>query len=292
MATTEKIDALIRVSRKDGREGPSFRSPTQQREVCERWARENGAEIVNWHEGIGRSGKTMERADIDSVLARIQAGQTEGVVVAWINRFSRAPTDEALAICRKIEEAGGKFYPADLPGVNIGTPIGEFTLTMMLATARLQWAQTAERYNQTRREAIAEGKAIGGAPFGYRYTDPTPRTRGHGVLDSRLVPDLGRAPIVNELFERKAGGATWLELTRWLDEVAPKPNGGHWARSTVATIIRCRTYLGEVRSGEHVNAKAHEPIVSAALWRRAQNGAGRRTPRGTYLLSGSQAATP
>ena len=37
---------------------------------------------------------------------------------------------------------------------------------------------------------------------------------------------------------------------------------------------------------EHVNAKAHDAIVSTALWRRAQNGAGRRTPRGTYLLSG------
>jgi hypothetical protein len=51
-------------------------------------------------------------------------------------------------------------------------------------------------------------------------------------------------------------------------------------------MIACRTYLGELRHGKHVNPNGCEPIVSPGLWRRAQNGAGRRTPRGTYLLSG------
>jgi hypothetical protein len=44
--------------------------------------------------------------------------------------------------------------------------------------------------------------------------------------------------------------------------------------------------LGEVRHGEHVRVDAHAPIVTAALWRRAQGKPGHRTPRGTYLLSG------
>ena len=151
---------------------------------------------------------------------------------------------------------------------------------------RMQWRKTAERYDQTRAEAIAEGKAIGGAPFGYRFKDPTPKGKGQGVVDSRLDVDEDAAPIVRELFERKAGGATWLELTRWLDTVAPKPNGGHWARSTVDRHDRRRTYLGEVRHGEHVKPERargdrHPRALAAGAER-----AGRRTPRGTYLLSG------
>ena len=51
-----------------------------------------------------------------------------------------------------------------------------------------------------------------------------------------------------------------------------------------------RIYLGELRHGEYVlpagDENAPKPIVTAALWRRAQNGGGRRTPRGTYLLAG------
>ena len=69
MATKKlKLDALIRVSRKDGREGDSFRSPRQQQEICEQWAAANDAEVVEWHEGIGRSGKTMDRADVAAAL--------------------------------------------------------------------------------------------------------------------------------------------------------------------------------------------------------------------------------
>jgi DNA invertase Pin-like site-specific DNA recombinase len=283
MAT--KLDALIRVSRQNGREGDSFRSPDQQREACERWAQANDAKIVAWHEGIGRSGKTMHREDVDAALERIRSGQTDGVIVAWLDRFARAPTREVLAICEDITGAGGKIVAVDMP-IDTTTPVGEMAFTQLVAMNRMQWRKTTERYEQTRREAIADGKAIGGAPFGYRFTDPTPKPKSHGVADSRLLLDPEREPIVRELFERKASGATWLELARWLDTVAPKPNGGHWARSTVGTMIRCRTYLGEVHSGDFVNASAHEPIVTPALWRRAQNGAGRRTPRGTYLLSG------
>lgn len=282
----KRLDALIRVSQVDGRKGDSFRSPRQQREACERWAEANGAEIVAWHEGLGRSGKTMHRADVDAALERIRAGQTDGVIVAWLDRFSRAPTAEALGVYNDIAEAGGQVVAVDMAGLNPADATGEMALTVMLSVNRMQWRKIAERYDQTRREAIADGKAIGGAPFGYRFTDPTPKSRGHGVIDSRLVVDTERAPVVRELFERKAGGATWLELSRWLDAVAAKPNGGHWARSTVHDMIGRRTYLGEVHHGPHVRADAHEPIVSATLWRKAQNAPGRRTPRGTYLLSG------
>ena len=284
--TPRKLDALIRVSRVDGREGESFRSPGQQRESCERWAAANGAEIVHWHEGLGRSGKTMHREDVDAAVDRIRAGLTEGVIVAWLDRFSRAPVAEALTVIGDINGAGGQVVACDMAGIDPSDATGEMALTVMLGVNRLQWRKIAERYDQTRREAITDGKAIGGAPFGYLFKDPTPKNRSHGVADSRLVPDPECAPIVAAMFERKAGGATWLELARWLDEVAPKSNGAKWARSTVGSMVKCRTYLGEVRHGEHVNPTAHEPIVGLALWRRAQNKPGRRTPRGTYLLSG------
>lgn len=286
MPTPKRLDALIRVSQQDGREGDSFRSPGQQREACERWASANAAEIVAWHEGIGRSGKTVHRDDVDAALERIRAGHTDGVIVAWLDRFSRAPVVEALGVYTDISEAGGQVVAVDMAGLNPADATGEMALTVMLSVNRMQWRKVAERYDQTRREAIADGKAVGGAPFGYCFKDATRKGRGRGVLDSRLVVDEAKAKIVRELFERKVAGATWLELARWLDTVAPKPNGGHWARSTVGTMIACRTYLGEVRHGEHVNAKAHEPIVTPAQWRRAQNEPGRRTPRGTYLLSG------
>jgi site-specific DNA recombinase len=281
-----RLDAAIRVSQRDDRAGDEFRSPEQQREICLRCAEQNDAEIVAWHESIDVSGKTMARADVDTALERIRAGQTDGIVVAWLDRFSRAPVGEALRVYDDIAAAGGRVIAADMAGLDPRDPTGEFALTLMLGVNRMQWRRTAERWDLSRRDAVRAGKALGGAPFGYIYTDPTPRARGKGVVDSRLLPHPVYGPIVTELYERKASGGTWLELGRWLDEVAPKPDGRKWARSSVVRIITNRTNLGEVRHGKHVKAGAHEPLVTVMLWRKAQNPPGRRTPRGSYLLSG------
>ncbi len=281
-----KIDGYIRVSRRNGREGESFRSPQQQREIIERWAASNGAELVAWHEDIDQSGSRMDRPALNGALDRIRAGATLGVAVAFLDRFSRAKVSEAMAVHEEVTALGGRVVAADLPSLDPSDKMGELTLTQMLAWKRMEWRTTAERWDMSRGDAIKCGKAIGGAPFGYSYRDATPRERGRGVVDSRLVVHEAEAQVVRDLFERKAHGATWLELARWLDKVAPKASDAHWARSTVADMVRRRTYLGEVSHGKHVKTDAHEPILSAALWRRAQREPGHRTPRGTYLLSG------
>ena len=286
MTSTRRFDGYIRVSQTDGREGEAFRSPTQQREQIERWASSNDATVVDWHEDFDVSGSRMDRPGLNGALERIRARQTDGVVVAFLDRFSRAKVSEAMAVYEEVTSLGGSVVATDLPGLDPRDKMGEYHLTTVLAMKRMEWRTAAERWDMSRADAIKDGKAIGGAPFGYRFADPTPRIRGKGVVDSHLVKDGRYAEIVRELFERKVAGATWLELARFMDTAAPKPNGGHWSRNTVRDMIGRRTYLGEVRHGEHVRVGAHEPIVSEALWRRAQGKPGRRTPRGTYLLSG------
>jgi DNA invertase Pin-like site-specific DNA recombinase len=281
---TFRLDAIIRVSERGGREGEDFRSPEQQRDICKGCAQANDGEIVAWHDAIDVSGKTMRRDDVDAALERIRSGQTDGIVVAWLDRFSRAPVAEALQVYDDIAAAGGRVIAADMAGLDPRDSTGEFALTLMLATNRMQWRRLADRWEMNRRDAVLAGKHIGPCPFGYQFIDPTPR--GRGVVDSHLVPHPVYGPIVAELYERKAAGATWLELARWLDEVAPKPGRRKWARSSVTATIGSRVYLGAIHHGGLVKPGAHDPLVTAAVWRKAQNKPGRRTPRGHYMLSG------
>jgi DNA invertase Pin-like site-specific DNA recombinase len=280
------LDEIVRVSQRGDREGDSFRSPDQQHAIIARWAEANNATITARHEAIDVSGKTMDRADIDAAVARIRAGESDGIIVAWLDRFSRAPVAEALRVYEDIAAAGGRVIAVDMAGLDPRDPSGELALTLNLGVNRMQWRRAQERWRMSQADAVRAGKAIGGAPFGYRFRDPTPRPRGVGVLDSRLVVEPGEAGVVRELFERKIGGATWLELARFLDLAAPRADGRTWSRQTVQGMIRNRTYLGEVRFGEHHRADAHEAIVSPSVWRRAQPAPSRRTPRGSYLLTG------
>ena len=102
---------------------------------------------------------------------------------------------------------------------------------MDLANARRVWRETAERYAQNRKEAIAEGKHIGKPPFGYRFADPTPKKGSHGVLDSRLVIDPERAPIVRETLRAQGHGRNPARAGSLVRRGSPRSRRGSFGRA-------------------------------------------------------------
>ena len=105
---------------------------------------------------------------------------------------------------------------------------------------------------------------------------------------------LGAAPIIREVFERRAQGAGPRELGRFLEasHVATSRGSRTWSPSAIHALLSNRVYLGELSYGRdqrYVNPAAHEPIVDLALWIAAQNATARRVIKGdrrAYLLSG------
>ena len=89
MAGPKQMDGYIRVSRVGGREGPSYMSPSIQREAIEAWANYRSVEIVAWHEDEDESGGTQQRPGLREAIRRIEAGETEGLACYRLNRFAR-----------------------------------------------------------------------------------------------------------------------------------------------------------------------------------------------------------
>jgi DNA invertase Pin-like site-specific DNA recombinase len=83
------LDAYIRVSKVAGREGESFISPKVQRERIEAWAQAHQVTLT-WHEPeLDASGGTMSRPIFEDVMQRVRTRQTDGVIVAKLDRFAR-----------------------------------------------------------------------------------------------------------------------------------------------------------------------------------------------------------
>jgi hypothetical protein len=140
---------------------------------------------------------------------------------------------------------------------NVLTALAEFELDRI----RESWAHARDR-------AIGRGVHISKVPpVGYLKRD-----------DGRLEADPVSAPIIRQVFVKRAQGASWDELAAYLDTELPRDGGKRWTRQTLTSMIARRTYLGEAFQGAVVNAEAHEPIVSRAEWEAAQAG-GQRTPR-------------
>jgi DNA invertase Pin-like site-specific DNA recombinase len=249
------LDAYIRVSRVNGREGDGYISPGEQRKRIEEWAAREGVEIVQWWEELDQSGGKLDRPMIQAALERCRKGETDGIVVAKRDRFARTLIG-ALQTIQELEEMGAVFAAAD--GLDSSTPEGKFAVNLMLSMADFELRRIRDGWRAATENAVADGIHISARP-------PTGYLRENGKR-SRLVPDPEIAPLIHEVFFRRAKGESWGALATYLQE-----NGVPSSKTGVTGIVRNRAYLGEAR-GSHgaVNLSAHEPLVTVEEWEAAQ----------------------
>jgi DNA invertase Pin-like site-specific DNA recombinase len=273
-----RLIGYIRVSRVAGREGPAFISTEVQRERIEAQAKARGHTVINWEQDLDEPGSRYERPGFQAALEAVEAGAADGIIVAKLDRFARSTHDAEIAL-RRLSDASGTLISVD-DALDTSTPMGEFARTMMLAMAQLELARIRENWASAGSHAAARGVHVCKVPpIGYRKAE-----------DGRLEPDPDTAPIVRDLFRRRGAGAPWSELCAFLDERLPRENGRVWSRSTVTTMIRCRTYLGEARGGGLVNTDAHPPLITRGEFEAANvakaDGRHSRGTDGGALLAG------
>lgn len=283
-----KVDRLIfipRVSQVKGRKGPSFMSVDEQTDTVERWAADNGAEVIDTRPEMDVSGGSVDRTVLQGALRDVLAGRADGIIVATLDRYAR--TTDGLAAIRTLNQKGKAFIAVKEgiePSMTI-TSTGWLLLTILLALAEFQLRRFTEGWEATRARHIAAGVHTQ-VPYGYRKRDKDEVERPR-----QLEPDPVTAKWVRYMFKRRAAGASWIGIARELDGkgVAPPGGGECWLFNRVMAIVGSRVYLGEIRSGDaYVNTKAHKAIVTVELWELAN--AKKQTPargdREPYVLTG------
>jgi len=273
------FDGYIRISRVGDREGESFLAPEIQRDSIARQAKAKGVglgEVVEERDVSG--GRSIAQRKLGRLVEKIERGESEGLIVWKVSRFSRNQLD-GIQTAARIRKAGGHIIGEDL---DTSAPNGRAMLGFLLGWAEEERDQRRQGWNEVQGRAVARGVHIASrTPTGYRRRD-----------DGCLEPDPSAVAPVRELFHRRARGEGWTALARFLDEsgVRGPYSNVTWTPSAVAKMIRNPVYLGEARSGQHVNTAAHEPLVTHAEWEAAQAN-GRppvSSPRngGGLLLSG------
>jgi DNA invertase Pin-like site-specific DNA recombinase len=255
------MDGYIRVSRVAGREGESFISPEVQRTKIAGWADLHEVEIVQWWEELDQSGRRRDRPMFQQALARCEAGETGGIVVARLDRFARSAVD-ALESIKRLNEAGARLVSVE-DNFDGSTPMGRFAIGILTLIAELELDRITESWSTAVKAAVERGVHIAGTPpAGYR--------RGE---DGRLVVVPEEAAVIAQVFRRRTEGASWTELADFLTASGVKSSkrSAAWSVTGASSLVKNRVYLGEARSGKYVNATAHEPIVTQAEFDAAQS---------------------
>jgi DNA invertase Pin-like site-specific DNA recombinase len=269
------LDGYIRVSQVAGREGESFISPSVQREQIEAWVggRAN-AYLGEVFEELDESGGRSDRPLLTQALERIEHGESEGMVVAKLDRFGRLVV-EGLGAIKRIQQAGGTFVSVQ-EGIDLSTATGKFVMQVLFSIGEWELERVRANWDIARERAIGRGAYVGNHPLGYR--------RGEG---GRLVIVLAEAALVCEIFERRVDDQSCREIAEALNATGARTRLGYpFNAGGIHKIISNPAYHGEARHGVHRNPNAHEPIVDRALWQRCQHVPRPRGKKVPALLNG------
>lgn len=209
-------------------------------------------------------------------LARCERGETGGIVVARLDRFARSAVD-ALEAIKRLNEAGARLVSVE-DNFDGSTPMGRFAIGILTLIAELELERIRESWDAAVRAAVERGVHISGrTPTGYRREEKT----------GRLLRDEPAATAVVEVFRRRAQGASYAELARFLVEqgVHPPTGNPHWSSTGVQGLLRNPVYLGQARSGEVVNDAAHEALVTQAEFDAVQRSRSVLQPRDGSIAS-------
>jgi site-specific DNA recombinase len=269
------MDVYVRVSRLGER---TEDEATELYETqCRDWADRNGVEVDEVVEETDVSGEVaVAERGLEHLVRRVESGESDGIIVPHIDRLGR-DLIEGAQVCQRVAEAGGRLVAVG-DGLDSASPGSEMTFHMLLAVAQGENSRKRANWQRAIDRAAEEGVYLASsAPFGYRRD-----------AEGRLEPDPDEAPLVEELFRRRAAGTNYAQLRRWLVDRLPDlpedpdPGTGEDRRRRtitkqgVRTIIANRAYVGEMRvqtgrkGHPRVKKASHNPLVSETEWNAAQ----------------------
>lgn len=275
------IDLLIRVSKTNGRIESAESTITigQQRdgmvEAIKAKGHTPGIEI----QMLDQSGFDIAKSSAyPTILERKRTGKSEGAAVMYADRLSRN-WRQVGAFYEELEEEGGEFIIAGMPGVDYRTADGRLILGMMHVAGETVTMMAKARGNLIADEVVKNG-VPNRAPYGYRRNWDEEHGRkyveefnGRVHFAKALVPDPATAPVVKRIFKLREDGHSYAEICAELNgESIPAPGGGAWVFSSVRQTLRNETYLGHVILGKtRRKDNAHEPLVSLSQFRRVKS---------------------
>ena len=192
-------------TRKSSEEGleQEFNSLDAQREACEAYIasqrHEGWIPVPDHYDDGGISGGTLQRPALQRLLADIEAGRVDVIVVYKVDRLSRSLMDFAKLV--EVFERHGVSFVSVTQQFNTTTSMGRLTLNILLSFAQFEREVIGERIRDKFAASRKKGMWMGGHP-----------PLGYDIENRKLVVNETEAALVRHIFERfiRIGSATKL----------------------------------------------------------------------------------
>ena len=256
-------------TRKSSEEGleQAFNSLDAQREACAAFIlsqkHEGWTVLPTLYDDGGFSGGTMERPALKRLIADIEAGQIDVVVVYKVDRLTRALSDFAKLV--EVFDRRGVSFVSITQQFNTTTSMGRLTLNVLLSFAQFEREVTGERIRDKIAASKKKGMWMGGMP-----------PLGYDVKNRKLAVNDAEACIVVEIYRRYLALKSVHALREELADAGIKskrrmrPDGAEYggqklSRGALYLILQNRLYRGEIPHKGNSYPGEHPAIIDKLL---------------------------
>jgi site-specific DNA recombinase len=262
-------------TRKSSEEGldQAFNSLDAQREACAAFImsqkHEGWTVLPALYDDGGFSGGTMERPALKRLMADIEAGQIDVVVVYKVDRLTRALSDFAKLV--DVFDRCGVSFVSITQQFNTTTSMGRLTLNVLLSFAQFEREVTGERIRDKIAASKKKGMWMGGMPpLGY---DINNRKLVVNDAEARTVVDIYRRYLalksVHALKDELAGAGIRSKRRRRPDGTTY--GGQKLSRGALYLMLQNRIYRGEITHKGSSYLGEHPAIIDQPLWDEVQS---------------------
>ena len=267
--STRKCAIYTRKSTEHGLQ-QDFNSLKAQRAICSSYIQsqqhKGWIEIEKVYEDAAQSGGTLERPAMRDLLADIERGRIDVVVVYKLDRLSRSLLDFVRLL--DVFQRYGVSFACITQNFDTADSLGRLVMNVLLTFAQFEREMTSDRIRDKRRAMCVKGLWSGGRP-----------PLGYDLLKHKLVVNPEEAEIVRFVYDRYVKCGNLQSVARACSSAGHcsktyMPNTGRLQvgvplrASNIRKILINPVYAGFVTAGHEVHKGIHQEIIDRRLWER------------------------
>jgi DNA invertase Pin-like site-specific DNA recombinase len=228
--TTIRAVGYVRVSTEgQAEEGVSLAA---QRRKLDAQALAQDMRLAAVHEDAGVSAKSLDRPGLKAALLDLEEGRADALIVCKLDRLTRSVRDLGLLVESYFASRFQLISIAD--AVDTRTAGGRLVLNVLVSVAQWEREANAERTSEALRHMKAQGRRLGAAALGWRWTQ---QERGKGKASTSDVPS--EVETVIRMHALRGAGLSLRAICSQLEaEGRATKRGGRWTPKVVRDALR------------------------------------------------------
>ena len=254
-----------------------FSSLDYQRESGEAYVVSQKAEgwvcLPDRYDDGGYTGGNMERPALKRLLADIEAGRIDCVIVYKVDRMSRSLLDFSRIV--EVFDDHNVSFVSVTQQFSTASSMGRLMMNVLLSFAQFEREIISERTRDKIAASRRKGKWTGGHPLlGYDIE--------RSIRGSRIIVNEDEAQQVRAIFRLYLEHGSLLATSdilnqrgwctkRWETKAGQSRGGKPCNKARLSHLLTNLIYLGKLRYRDEIHEGEHDAIVPANLWQEVKD---------------------